>query len=310
VQRVLRRAAGIPARASCGAASSRKELVMLEQVVGLDHVVIAVRDLERAAHAWRRLGFTLSPRGLHSEHMGTGNYTIMFGEDYLELLGVVAPTPRNAPLRAFLDAREGIERLAFTTLDAQAGVAELQGRGIAATGPLDFGRPVTLPDGGTAHASFRTFDWPRTEAPGGARLFACQHLTRDAVWIPALQRHPNGALRIERLELASGDPAAAAGQMARLIDRPAELEPGGGWRVATGGGRAELVFFGRGAFEARYPGIATSALPQECVAALVLRVADLDAAREALRALPTVDCADGVAVAPEHATGVILRLVG
>jgi len=211
---------------------------MLKEVVGLDHVVIAVRDLERAADAWRRLGFTLSPRGLHSEHMGTGNYTIMFGVDYLELLGVVAPTPRNAPLRAFLDAREGIERLAFTTLDAQAGVAELQARGVEATGPLDFGRPVALPDGSEAFARFRTFDWPRAESPAGAPLFACEHLTRDAVWIPELQLHANGALSVDRLELLSRDPDAAAGQMARLIDQPVTRHAQGGWRVPSGSGRA------------------------------------------------------------------------
>ena len=57
------------------------------------------------------------------------------------------PTPHNAPTRAYLAQREGIERAAFTARDAAAGVAELQARGIAATGPVDFGRPVTLPDG-------------------------------------------------------------------------------------------------------------------------------------------------------------------
>ncbi|MEK9720714.1 MAG: VOC family protein, partial [Quisquiliibacterium sp.] len=108
---------------------------MLQTILGLDHVVILVRDLDRAAQSWQALGFTLSPRGTHSANMGTGNYTIMFGDDYLELLGVLQPTPANAAMRDYLGEREGIERAAFTTLDAQAGADALRARGIAATGP-------------------------------------------------------------------------------------------------------------------------------------------------------------------------------
>jgi catechol 2,3-dioxygenase-like lactoylglutathione lyase family enzyme len=86
---------------------------MIPTILGLDHVVIAVRDLDAAAAEWAALGFRLSPRGTHSEHMGSGNYTMMFGEDYLELLGVLAEKPHNAPLRGFLAKREGLERTAW-----------------------------------------------------------------------------------------------------------------------------------------------------------------------------------------------------
>ena len=281
---------------------------MLRQVTGLDHLVIAVRDLERSAQVWRELGFTLSPRGTHSAHMGTGNYTIMFGDDYLELLGVLAETPQNAPMRAFLARREGIERAAFTAVDAAAGVAELQALGIAATGPLAFGRPVELPGGGSAEASFRTFYWPVDERPGGMRLFACQHLTRDAVWIPELQRHANGALGIDRVELVSHDPHAAAGNLAGLIDREPVAQPGGAGRVPSGYARADFVFLDRSALAARYPGVAADAPADECAVALVLRVADIAATRGALRATPVVDCDGMLVVPPTHASGLILAL--
>src|SRR5258706_5201609 len=76
-----------------------------------------VKDLDQAAANYKRLGFTVSPRGTHSAHMGSGNYTIMFDPDYMELLGVLTPTEHNAPARAYLDTRgEGIERVAFTAL--------------------------------------------------------------------------------------------------------------------------------------------------------------------------------------------------
>src|SRR5215469_7034269 len=119
-----------------------------------------VRDLDRAADNWKRLGFTVSPRGTHSAHMGSGNYTIMLDGDYIELLGVLAPTEHNAPARAFLEKREGIERVAFTAVDAAAGAEEVRARGLVPIGPTDFERPVMMPGGTMSAAKFRTFHWP------------------------------------------------------------------------------------------------------------------------------------------------------
>src|SRR4051795_7636814 len=140
----------------------------LKNVVGIDHAVVVVKDLDAAAEDWRRLGFTVSPRGTHSARMGSGNATIMLDPDYIELLGVLAETEHNAPTRAFLAERgEGIERIAFTALDSEAGAQEIRARGYAALGPTDFERPVTMPDGSMLAAKFRIFQWPIDEAPAG-----------------------------------------------------------------------------------------------------------------------------------------------
>ena len=61
---------------------------MNNEISGIDHIVVGVRDLEQARLAWARLGFTLSPRGRHIGQ-GTANYCIMFASDYVELLGLV-----------------------------------------------------------------------------------------------------------------------------------------------------------------------------------------------------------------------------
>ena len=53
----------------------------------LDHVVVNVRDrIDAAAETYRRLGFTLTPRGYHT--LGSMNHLAMFGTDYLELIAV------------------------------------------------------------------------------------------------------------------------------------------------------------------------------------------------------------------------------
>ncbi len=280
----------------------------LAQIIGLDHVVVAVRDLDASAEAWKALGFTISPRGLHSAHLGSGNYTIMFGPDYIELLGIVTPTEHNAGTRAFLDQREGIERSAFTAVDAKKGVAELQSKGIAATGPLDFSRPVDLPNGGKSEARFSTMHWPSDEKPGGMRIFACQHLTRDAVWIPELQVHKNTAKRIDRVEILSANPRQSAEHMARLIDQTVTPEDDGAFRVPSGSTRAAFVFLNAAQLAARFPGVALGSLPVEGAISLCLRVDDDEAARGAAGPTAVVVSPGRVVIPPSAATGVLLEL--
>ena len=244
---------------------------MLPTLTGLDHLVVAVRDLDAAAAAWRALGFTLSPRGLHSAHIGSANHTMMFGEDYLELLSPVAPTPHNEALRDFLTRREGLDRAAFTTTDAAAGAAALRARGVEAAGPVDFGRPVPMPDGRAAEARFSVFRWPEHVRPGGLGLFACQHHTPEAVWVPALKRHANGATGIRRVLVATADPAGAAAALAAAIGAAA-VEEGALHVVATGPRRGAIAFAPRPLI-ARLAGCAEAALPEEGGAAIVLATA-------------------------------------
>ncbi|MFY7963237.1 MAG: VOC family protein [Elsteraceae bacterium] len=58
-----------------GSSQSARSPMPLNHVIGVDHVVVTVHDLDQAAQQWAQAGFTLSPRGLHSAHIGTANYT-------------------------------------------------------------------------------------------------------------------------------------------------------------------------------------------------------------------------------------------
>jgi len=281
----------------------------MRSIIGLDHVVIMVRELDEGAHRWSGLGFTVAPRGLHTAAMGTANHTIMLQHDYIELIGVVAATERNLPGRQFLERRgEGMERAAFTGADADDGVAELLERGFAALGPYDFGRPVDLPDGRKVEAKFRTFVWPVEERPGGLRVFACQHLTRENVWVPELTRHANTAYRIDRIEMLSPDPTKAAAHMGRMIDRKPEVLSDGALRVETGSGRGSFVFLDRATLQRRHPGVPLAGVPDETAVTLALTVESAAAAAKAVGSKAAVVASKIVKVAPAEANGVILEL--
>src|SRR5258705_10845156 len=242
----------------------------------MDHAVVVVRDLDKSAENWKRLGFTVSPRGTHSAKMGSGNCTIMLDPDYMELLGVLVETEHNAPTRAFVAKRgEGLERIAFTAVDSAAGAGEIRARGYAALGPTDFERPVTLPDGTQSAAKFRTFQWPIEEAPAGLRIFACQHKTRETVWIPELMKHANGAKCLKQALIVSTEPGQDAAHLGRLIDRDIKTESDGAMAVPSGSDRADFVFLTKDQLGRRYPDVSLAGLPQRGGAALPLCTNDM-----------------------------------
>lgn len=58
----------------------------------IDHIVIAVRDLDHASAAFSTAGFTLTPRAKHENRMGTSNQLAQFSErNFIELLEVDRP---------------------------------------------------------------------------------------------------------------------------------------------------------------------------------------------------------------------------
>jgi Glyoxalase-like domain len=281
----------------------------LKHVIGIDHAVVVVGDLDQAAETWKALGFTISPRGTHSAHMGTGNYTIMLDPDYVELLGVLTPAEYNAPTRAFLDKRgEGIERIAFTATDSAAGADEIRARGFPPIGPIDFERPVTMPGGSQSAAKFRVFQWPVDEVPGGVRIFACQHRTRETVWIPELMMHANGARRLMQVLIVTPDPDQDAAHLGRMIDRSARNEADGAIAMPSGSDRADFIFLTKDQLRRRYPTVSLSGLPERGGAGLVLASGDLDATARIVAATG-VRSGMSLCVPPSVANGTLLAFV-
>lgn len=279
---------------------------MKETITGIDHAIILVSDLDRAAATYRRLGFTLTERGHHTK-LGTHNHCMMLQNDYLEILGVAEPAIVSPRWTEILADREGPVAAALATDDAEAAAAELARRGVAVGEAVRFARPVDLPDG-RREARFVVTHLDPRETPG-ASMFFCEHLTRDVVWRPEWQRHKNGAIAIASLLAVHPQPAEAALRYERLV---------GADRVKQGRGRAD-VEFGRCVMTIVEPGdveelsAGIAAAPSRVPARLVgmtLRVADLAQTRAHLKAagVAHVEAPGRLVVPPAETHGVILGL--
>ena len=279
---------------------------MRNPIGGLDHALVLVGDLDAARGCFAALGFTVSPRGLHSPQRGTANHTVMLHGAYIELLGVLTPTPLNAERRASMAASgPGLHGLAFRIEDAGAAPAALAERGLRTHSASDFSRPVPLAGGGEALASFRTHQMDRAQFPLGM-AFLCQHLTPDLLWQPALLDHPNTATRIGEVIGVTPDPARDAAEFARLLG----WRDAGGGAVVPGDGGAGLRLMGAAAYDALLPARVFGPAPRGIHAALRVMVRDLATARLAITAAGGAfrEVTEGLAIPADRAGGVALIL--
>jgi catechol 2,3-dioxygenase-like lactoylglutathione lyase family enzyme len=275
---------------------------MRASLTGIDHVVIVVRDLQRAANAYARLGFTLTPRGEHS--LGSQNHCIMFGRDYIELLAVPQPHPALAYYRDFLSHGEGLAAIALASRDARAAHAELAAAGVRVEPPLEFSRPVKL-ENGAREARFRIVQLP-VEALPGARAFVCEHFTPELVWQEEWRAHAIGATGLAAIGLAVEDVDAAANAYGRVLaEKPQRITEG----LLVNTGTVPIGLASRGSLGRRLDGVALPARPRPVVAALFIHVADRALAARALEhhGIQPVRLKDGsLGVGAEQAHGIAL----
>lgn len=179
---------------------------MAHHIIGLDHTVLAASDLEAARETYRRLGFTLTPRGRHIG-WATGNYCIMFPRNYLELLGITEPGGFTAGLEDMLKAKgEGVHKLVLGMDDAAKARASLAVAGLNPSEPQSLKRELELPEG-TVLPAFSLVHLP-PEATPQTSMFLCQHLTPELLRRPEWLVHPNGAEQISAVIVVVDDPPA------------------------------------------------------------------------------------------------------
>ena len=202
---------------------------------GLDHVMVAVRDLEAAERLFfERLGFTPGP---HGQLEGLENLAIWFSDTtYLELLTVrdqELATQLRPSVPAFLERHEGAVGVGIAVSSAQAAADLLAAKGLAIGGPTEgsvsyeemeepavIGRYVVVREPVVPANDVFLFEYDTTALAELSALYPERTPMR-------FTNHPNTALGLEAVWIAVGDLEAATDAyasvelpMLRRLDMP------------------------------------------------------------------------------------------
>ena len=166
-------------------------------IQGIDHLVIVVSDLNKAAGDYEQLGFTVVPGGRHP--VGSHNVLISFQDgSYLELIAFY----REAIDHRWWDPLAKGERLVdfcFQTDDLSGDTKRLRDAGVSINNPVPWSRK--RPDG-------YELKWLLSLATGnhrGVAPFLIEDFTPRTERIPQQSTHKNGISGIEKVTIAAGD---------------------------------------------------------------------------------------------------------
>ena len=279
---------------------------MANNITGLDHAVIAVRDLAGAAEVFERLGFALTPLGHHAE-WGTANRCAMFASDYIELLSAMGAGAEADKVRTFTCAREGLMSVSLGSSNGASSAESLRTAGLDV--PMARSLSRKLEDGTTL--MFSELPLPVAATPGVPTRIV-QHITAERVRHPQWLDHPNTAVGIA--------------SVTAIVDQPPALTPS--WDVVFGPHSAVLtddtvtVHTGKGLIYLTRPEELTQLHPEAeldelpsapALVALAVRVADTDRAAAVLKANRvdySRDREGTLRIPPSEACGVFIEMVG
>jgi hypothetical protein len=208
-------------------------------LLGIDHLVIAVRDPDAAAAVLERdAGLAFTGGGRH-EAMGTFNRLAFLGDTYLELIAVfdralVESSATFAVGRASMavldEDREGLATWALATDDVAGDAMCLRAGGSSIGEPVAGSR--TRPDGGVVR-------WITAFPPLGPSEppFLIEHEYAGPEWgdearaaRASFRQRAGGRVQLTALELPVPDPVAAADDYGRVLG----IAFPGEWRTTVG----------------------------------------------------------------------------
>lgn len=188
-------------------------------LTAIDHIIIGVHDLEKAAAQFgQKLGLLASGGGIHPTG-GTANRIIVIGDTYLELIAVRVPAEAQQSMVDRLAKGEGYLNVVLASDDIEAEGTAMRQRGIAIIGP----KPGHLNS-----ADGRSRSWSRidVEQPVLAQRypFLIQHDSageerryRLAGWTTPPE-HPLGVTRVLSATIAVADLQEASQRFSHMYN--------------------------------------------------------------------------------------------
>lgn len=289
----------------------------MTELPGIDHPLMLVRDIEAARAFYTRLGFTMTPVGLHP--WGTNTCLAVLERSALELMSIydetlidglaAGPFRFGRHMRDALAEREGLSMVALHSADTRADGAAMVARGIASQGPIDFRRRVKPPgsDWDEAVVSLEILLDPAL--PRVSHFLVRKHKPH-LLWVPAWMRHANGARFVAAVTYIADDPEPVLDRLGRMFGPPAQCVTG--WEITTGQGVFRVIRPGEWAAEFGDVPRPLTMPGEPAGVAIDVAVADAAKATDILSqaSIPTAPTPRGPAVHDVSAAGnLVLRFV-
>lgn len=214
----------------------------------IDHIVVAVRELDKAADVYRRLGFQVGARNRHP--WGTENRLIQFSSSFIELItvGKAAEIPPHRPrhfsfgafVRDYLRQREGVAMLVLSSADAKSDAALFADHKIGDFEPFSFSRKGVRPDGSETEVAF-TLAFAQDCEALDLSFFVCQQHYPQNFWNRDFQQHANGATNIAAVTLTTPEPERQKCFLAAFSGGVPQHMPNGGIKIDLHHGRIEAL---------------------------------------------------------------------
>jgi catechol 2,3-dioxygenase-like lactoylglutathione lyase family enzyme len=207
---------------------------MQNMAFALDHVVIAVNDLDRAVADYQALGFTVYPGGVH--HGGVShNALVVFADGaYFEIIAYREAAPTNRWWRVLTTAGEGIVDFAVLPENTEQDLHAARARGLDVEGPTP---------GGRLRLDGVRLDWQIVRPATTDLPFWCGDVTPRELRVPegAIRRHPNAVTGISRVRIVVADLAASIARFKALVGPEAVSTDNGIPRIGLKGTVFELI---------------------------------------------------------------------
>lgn len=268
----------------------------------IDHLLTYVRDLDAAASAFRRMGFTLSPLS-RIEAMGISNHLVLMRQgipgfaNYIELMAAHDRARLPPPMAKVLSGPEGIKSMVLGTEDATAAQQAMVKHGFTAAPPVHVKREWKI---GPGQSVFPEFD---VILPVDAPLAfnACRYFDVGLYLRSEWLEHANGAQRVRSVFAVAHDAGAIARRYGDLFEAPTRQTADA---ACTTPGRVDLEVMSAEAAAERF-GLTLAAPREAAYLGYLVEVASLAVLRSCLSAgkVACRDLGDTICVDPADGFG-------
>ena len=228
------------------------------EIADIDHLMLSVRDSEKAGKVFARMGFTITPRG---QLPGMSNHLVCFSDgktpkpNFVEFMSLDVPEEAPPAMAAALRIPDRPVLLVAASNDAQATQEDLEAAGLEVSPVLESGRIWELPGGEVLEFSFSIVLPEGGQAP--FYWIACQHKTPQHYLRPEFVSHENGGFALTKIIAVADDPVLAADHFSKFWNMPLKKEGELGPTIVCGE-RVGLHVYSPESFRKDFGGISPS----------------------------------------------------